>query len=211
MRVLGKLKHGVYVDTHDDCNGMTEADMQLFYGATRMTDRLRGGTGAGHPLDEESDGDSEWEDVDTDDSDSESESENEDTTNVDSDTDSIMEDIYKNVRHKAVRPPKGRCPFTDSSTKKIFFTTLSKVLHNHDAPRGFGLYDDECDGGYPETELIPIGRRRGQRMEVILPVPIWRPRAVVWVQAIRTMEYILANPPQTTDSPSESSSLSDSD
>jgi hypothetical protein len=174
-----------------------------------MTERLRGGTGAGHPLDEESDGDSEWEDVDTDDSDSESEWENENWEDADSDTDSIMDDIHKNIRHKAVRPPKGCCPFTDSQTKSIFFTTLSNVLCNHSAPHGFGLYNDECDGGYPEKESIPIGHGGGKRIEVVLPISIWRPRAVVWVQAIHTMDHILANPPQTTHSHSPFPSDSD--
>jgi hypothetical protein len=173
---------------------MAPEDIQLFYEVTRVSDRARPGPGAGHPLDELSDGDSDWEDAETSDLEGSEEEE-------------IMEDIQANVRHDAIKPPKARSPFSDSKEESIFIETLQEVLRNHDAPHGFGLYDSECDGGYPDSEVIPIGRRGSQKIIVKLPVNIWQPRSVVWVQALQIMNLMITDPINLDSSESDSSDL----
>jgi hypothetical protein len=195
MRILGKTTQGVYhnpIHDPDDCQGLSPEDIQLFYGVTRMSERSRSMSGAGHPLDELSDGDSDWDDVETD-------------TDSDSEEEEILNDIRSNIRHAAIRPPKAHSPFSDSG-EGIFIATLKEVLRNQDAPHGFGLYDDECDGGYPDSELIPTGRRGSRRIKVRLPVDIWQPRAVVWVQALRTMDLVVQDPMHLGSDPSDSDS-----
>jgi hypothetical protein len=195
MRILGKTTQGVYHDPihdPDDCYGMSPEDIQLFYGVTRTSERSHYASGAGHLLDEMSDGDSDWDDIGTD-------------SGSDSEDEEIMDDIRSNIRHDAIRPPKAHSPLSDSG-KDIFIATLTEVLRNQDAPHGFGLYDNECDGGYPDSELIPAGRRGSRRIEVRLPVHIWQPRAVVWVQALRTMDLVVQEPMHVVSDSSDSDS-----
>jgi hypothetical protein len=121
MRIRGKMQHGVYLD---DCAEMHPRDIQLFYGVDRRTERVRHNnqTGAGHPLDEESDDDSDWSDVNASSADHSSES----TASENNDDD--IDEVTPNIRHPPIKPASYSSPFYTKQATNMFYeasTTLA--------------------------------------------------------------------------------------
>ncbi|KAJ7844242.1 hypothetical protein B0H14DRAFT_2358742, partial [Mycena olivaceomarginata] len=57
-------------------------------------------------------------------------------------------------------------------------------------PKRLGVAEAEWgNDGYSETETIKVGRRD---VEIVLPVAIWYPRAVMWAQGLEIMSKFLA-------------------
>jgi hypothetical protein len=52
------------------------------------------------------------------------------------------------------------------------------------------LPEEWDESGYPVFETVKLGRRGGKELHIALPDEIWRPRAVVWCQALEVMTCI---------------------
>jgi hypothetical protein len=206
MQIEGKLEEGVYVD---DCQDMDPADIQLFYGTDRRYEtQRRNNTGAGNPIEEESDGESDWNDFDStsDASDSEvSDAGSDDSqsdrssgasnSETDSETDSSadggrMDSISQNFHHQAVKAPKAKNPLVTTESRRLFHDLLDRAISVSHHPEGFGLLPEEWSNGYPSTQDIPTGRRGTKKLTISLPTTIWYPRAVLWVQARRALTIV---------------------
>lgn len=62
-------------------------------------------------------------------------------------------------------------------------------------PQGYGILPDEWEAGlYPDKEPLRVGAR-GMALNVNLPIAIWYPRAIRWVQGLDILIRML-NAPQ---------------
>ena len=78
----------------------------------------------------------------------------------------------------------------ENDEEKDFFEVLGQVVEQGIEPVGYGLHPDECeDGIYPQFEYIRVGKRAGKTIQVSLSSPVWRSRAVLWVQALRVLAH----------------------
>ncbi|EIM82173.1 uncharacterized protein STEHIDRAFT_161518 [Stereum hirsutum FP-91666 SS1] len=103
----------------------------------------------------------------------------------------IAEDLEESIRHDAIPVPPRSCLFSPS-TSAVFFVALQKVQERQVVLDGYGLKPEEWeDAFYPLSETITFGVGGKKKLKVILPVEIWWPRALAWVQGLDLMERIL--------------------
>lgn len=143
----------------DDCDGIHPDTIAKYYGAEGHLHRLPGETGAGNPPDER----------------------------VDDLTDQLHDHQNRNVKHDAVKVPRHANPFiTNPKAEKLFISVLDQVVSNNVMPAGYGILPQELDGDYPDTEeLVLTGRRKS--ITLSLAAPIWKQRAIFWVQALNVL------------------------
>lgn len=164
LRFLGKARHGIY---RDDCAGVHPDTIAKYYGTTpNHPKRPSGATGAGHPEDERDPGDS---------------------GNV---AENIADDQESQVKHDAVEVPLSNSPFDSSEDQSLFFRTLATVVKENVVPVGYGMTEEEWDDdGYPDVEFIKTRRRGGKELRISLESPIWKQRAILWVQALSVLAH----------------------
>jgi hypothetical protein len=101
----------------------------------------------------------------------------------------IDADQQSQVRHDGVDVPLHSSPFHDEHAESDFFLILGHAITNEVIPVGYGIHPEEWeDGAYPQLEQIRVGKRRsGKSINVSLDDPIWRSRALLWVQALNIL------------------------
>ncbi|KAF5339702.1 hypothetical protein D9758_014882 [Tetrapyrgos nigripes] len=144
---LGKLKHGAY---KDDCKGIDADTIACFYGIYGdPVQRRPHQTGAGHPLDEDSDGESE--------PDSESGSGSSEGSDISGDEmgDAVAEQEGQ-IKHDAVKTPRHQNPFHGNPQRQAHFAeSLWELSVKNFVPRGYGVWQTEWGSGrYPSFEII---------------------------------------------------------
>ena len=211
MRLLGLVKHGLYVSESDD--EYADIDPKLLnhhYGTTHHNPKHRSHrTGAGHPSDEDSssnsEGDSEPDSmrVDRDDSDNESDAASRNSASERSDLDEPNTDhsdleahiavfVDHQVHGKEIVTPRHENPFDSDADMETFNRALQSVQSEGIVPDGYGILPEEWEeDGYPTYEILKVGRRGKKELRVALPHEVWRPRAELWIQALVVMTGIL--------------------
>lgn len=94
---------------------------------------------------------------------------------------------------ESVEVDESHPPF-DEHHLALFRDALRQVCDQGIIPEGYGVLEDEWGGdGYPTVETIQSGRRGRREITLGLPDSIWRPRAILWIQAVDIMTRILGN------------------
>jgi hypothetical protein len=105
--------------------------------------------------------------------------------------DRIEENQQSNIRHEGVDVPRHTTPWGTQSAHARFCTALAEVKRSKIVPQNFGMLPEEWDvGGYPVSEVVPLGRWGGKVLDIALPIALWKPRAVVWCQALEVLTCI---------------------
>jgi hypothetical protein len=178
MRFISNAEHGV----EEDQPGVHPNILQRYYGV----DDTESGSEISIQLDDvpnDSD-DTDWESdvLDSDDNSIYS-------SPADSDLDEqIAADQQHDIRHDGVVPPHRNSPFTSGEAQDIFFAALNEIHAAGHVPEGYGVTPEELDDGYPLHESVRVASR-DVMME--LPLNIWYPRAVRWVQAYDLMLHMI--------------------
>lgn len=111
--------------------------------------------------------------------------------------DPIVEDLLSKIysgqdpqtRHEGVEVMQGCCPFRSQAAEDDFYKVLGNVIQARVIPAGYGLLLPEWeDGIYPATETLKIGVRSRKEIEIELSDNIWYDRAVLWGQALSTLQ-----------------------
>lgn len=93
-----------------------------------------------------------------------------------------------------VQVPDSRNPFTVGDSENIFREALRLVREQGIIPAGYNILPQEWeDGIYPTIEVIRAGRRGRRDITVGLDDEIWRPRAILWVQAVEVLTRVVDN------------------
>lgn len=166
LRFLGQTQHGIYVD---DCDYIDPEILARLYGMVEDANNTGYQIISGDPDDMD---DSDWVDWDI--------------------QEQISENIQHNFHHEPVAVPKHRGPFTTDASHVAFQGLVTSLLQQNAIPSGYGMLPEEWDDDYPPYEPIYSGRRGGRTLDISLPDHIWRPRAEVWVQALHSMNEVLA-------------------
>jgi hypothetical protein len=184
LRFIGKTLHGVYDE--DDCEGVDPVVIDQLYGThgTRIV-RREGQTGAGHP-------DDDIEDEDVSDSSSDDESSVDLTETMGEFAARIAAEVRKNVRHEPVRVARHSSPFPTEKVHVLFCETLERVREEGIVPINYGICEDEWEDGYPPYEILGIGKRAQGQLRISLPDDVWRPKALLWCQALDVLTRIQA-------------------
>lgn len=174
MFLVGTSTEGVYID---DCEGVHPDVINQYYGVHGAIRKPhRGQTGAGQLADEavpEVDSDQEldeddWEDLE----------------------EQIEQAHESNFHHDAVPVPKHANPFSGEA-EQVFEDALERVRAARIIPEGYGLLEDEWeDGVYPSFQILKSGRRGGKELRIALPDFVWRPRAILWGQALDVLNQV---------------------
>jgi hypothetical protein len=99
---------------------------------------------------------------------------------------SITEDQADDIRHAGVDVPAESSPFT-AAQEDFFFEALNTIITLNIVPTGYGVAPAEWPRGeYPVWELVRIGSA-WKTVSVELPVEMWWPQAVKWVQGLDCM------------------------
>jgi hypothetical protein len=177
LRFIEKTVHGIYHE--DDCSGVDPAVIDQFYGTHgRRTVRRAGQTGAGHAAND--DINNELSDV---------------TTSSDEETSELAETmgefvaqiavaVKKNLRHEPVNVARHSSPFPNKQFYDLFTETLQMVCAEGVVPPNYGICEDEWEDGYPPYEILQVGKGAKKELRISLPDNIWRPRALLWCQAL---------------------------
>ena len=74
-----------------------------------------------------------------------------------------------------IEVPDNRNPFADNSNaESMFFRVLAEVVREEITPAGYGLLPEESDEeGYPDVEVLRVGRQMKKKILVSLAHPIW--------------------------------------
>ncbi|KAJ6479427.1 hypothetical protein C8R47DRAFT_1285488 [Mycena vitilis] len=163
MRLLGQAQLGVY---RDDCEGLHPDTIKKYYG---VLGRERfGQPGAGNPPDEQDD---ELPDL----------------------ADRIGVDQGPHVRHEAIEVPDHRNPFSENPGEEDrFWAVLAEVVGQDISPAGYGLLPEEWDDdGYPDVEILKMGKLMKTEIRISLANPIWTRRAKFWVQALNVLGHFV--------------------
>jgi hypothetical protein len=208
MQIEGKLEEGLYVD---DCQDMDPANIHLFYRTSQRYEMQRANhTGAGNSINsinKESESESNWNDFDSDSdafelgaSDTGSEDSQSDhssgarSSETNSETDSAdsdpLDNISQNFYHQVVKAPKTRDPLVTMELCHLFHNLLDRVIKIGHCPEGFGLLSKEWSDRYPTTQDISTGHHGKKKLTISLPIKIWYPRAVLWVQARHALTIV---------------------
>ncbi|CAK5266042.1 unnamed protein product [Mycena citricolor] len=186
--LLGQLEHGFY-DPNEYAH-VHPSVLERHYGVVgNPFNRENGQTGAGQL------GDEDVPSPDPGDCGSASSAESECGSIFGSDDGELRRQIEtaheKNFHHDPVSVPKHAAPFDDDKTMELFFTALAAAEDRSLVPAGFGLYPEEWVGGeYPTHEILKSGRHGGKRLQVALPVSIWKPRAEIWARGLAILNEI---------------------
>ncbi|KAJ7207543.1 hypothetical protein GGX14DRAFT_366075, partial [Mycena pura] len=174
MFFLGRTMDGVYVD---DCEGVHPDVISQYYGRHGpVRERAAGETGAGQLADEtipmvEAD----------------QELDEDDYVGLEEQIEGAHE---SNFHHEAVAVPKHASPFSGEAAQ-VFEDALEQVQAANIVPAGYGLLENEWDEGvYPSFEILKSGRQSGKELRIALPDSIWRPRAILWGQALDVMNNV---------------------
>ncbi|KAK7678905.1 hypothetical protein QCA50_018045 [Cerrena zonata] len=168
LRLLGQTEHGVYVD---EMEGVPVEELAEYYGVHgQARERRRGQTGAGHPQDED-----------------------DDHGNSDHEFEGNSDDGTEEEEAESVPVDESHPPFNEHYLN-IFRNALQQVRNEVIIPEEYGILENEWEeNGYPTVETIQSGRRRRREITLGLPDNIWRPRAILWIQAVDIMTRILGN------------------
>lgn len=113
----------------------------------------------------------------------------------DSDSDDNSEPdqgVTEDANNPAPSVPDSRNPFPDDETEDVFNEVFRYVREQVIVPPGYGILPQEWeDGAYPTIEVIRAGRRGRRELAVGLADEIWRPRAMLWVQAVYALTRVL--------------------
>jgi hypothetical protein len=168
---LGQLEFGVY---HDNYETTPVEQLNRCYGVySNAIQRLPRQTGAGHPADEDDDlnagpGDNDWIDI--------------------NDANDAIAEAENNVYAELVSVPGHNDPFASEDEMQLFARTLHRHQTQGYIPAGYGMLQDEWEGGvYPAIQMIPSGRRGSKQLRIGLPHNRWRSRSELWVQALDIM------------------------
>jgi hypothetical protein len=183
MRFISEAQHGL----EEDQPGVHPDILQRYYGVDEASE-------ADLEVEQEGllgiDGDDEMSDWETEGSESESERGSDGThrSSADSDLDEqIAAEQQEDIRHEGVSAPLQNSPFS-SDEEVTFFIALNEIQDAGHVPEGYGVTLEEMDDGYPSHESVRVAAR-----DVVLELPlnIWFPRAVHWVQAYDLMLHML--------------------
>lgn len=178
MHFIGQLEHGMYTD---DCAGLSAEEIGAHYGTDGLVQtRQPGQSGAGH--------------LDDEDVPQPSDEEASDEEDLDPDWQEAEAQLGAGFSDKflpdTVKTPKHACPLTDEQ-KVVFAQALHEVSEAGIVPAGYGIRPEEWeDNEYPSYEVIRSNRRGQKDLRVALPDGIWRPRALLWVQSLATMQQL---------------------
>jgi hypothetical protein len=102
----------------------------------------------------------------------------------------INREQQHHIRHEGIGVPRHHNPFTDKKEETQFFEVFAKVVEEDIEPVGYGLHSDEWENGeYPLLEFIKVGKRAAKQIQVSLEDPLWKSRAVLWVQGLNVLSY----------------------
>lgn len=108
----------------------------------------------------------------------------------------IASRIRSNIRHSPIRVPRYVNPFDgDEERESRFWAKVATLaaMRPEVEPENWNLLPHEFeDGIYPASHEIPLGHSRTRTQTIPLPIEIWRPRAVAWVQAMHVLTHELA-------------------
>lgn len=93
-----------------------------------------------------------------------------------------------NFYHEPVKVPRHQDPFNHNQYA-VFAEHLERYREEEHVPEGF-LETEETWRDDP-FENLTSGRRSIQRVPIELPMDIWFPRALLWAQAVKSMEESL--------------------
>jgi hypothetical protein len=88
------------------------------------------------------------------------------------------------LQHEASVPSAAHSPFTNVQDKLDFFDALKEIQTLELIPEGYGVLPEELENGYPVIEILKVGFRGQKELQLELPLEVWFPRAVCWVQAL---------------------------
>ncbi|KAJ7639839.1 hypothetical protein DFH06DRAFT_1001626 [Mycena polygramma] len=95
-----------------------------------------------------------------------------------------------NFHHEPVAVPKHANPFSGEAAQ-VFKDAFKRVKAAGIVPGGYGLCEEEWeDGAYPSFEILKSGRRGKKELRIALPDFIWRPRAILWGQALDVLNQV---------------------
>jgi hypothetical protein len=95
----------------------------------------------------------------------------------------IAEDQESDIQHEGADVPLESSPFT-AAQEAVFLKALDETTRLNIVPSGYGLAPTEwLHGEYPTQESVRVGSGH-KTVNVELPVDIWWPRAVHWVQGL---------------------------
>lgn len=157
----------------------------------------RQGTGAGHPADEvQSDVSESESDENADDLDGIAGNSPEPPSSPSSGMLSHSDDehqqrleqlVAQHIRHPAIKIPKKNCPFDSPDDAEEFLERLATIHEEADienTPEGYHLRPDQPDyRPYNPLAYIEVGRAK-RRVNVALPEAVWKPRIILWLQAL---------------------------
>ncbi|KAJ7582483.1 hypothetical protein C8J56DRAFT_791666, partial [Mycena floridula] len=177
--LLGQLENGVYCEDadsdSDEYDNVEPAVLERYHGTTEHNPRQ----------DPESSSNSE-----SSHSSDESEDESEPSLNA-----QILESIEHQFLPDEVHAPRHKNPFPTDDHTQCFIQGLQVIRDANHIPPRFGMLPEEWDedegGEYPTFEMLRLGRRSTKQLRIALPDHIWRPRSVLWVQALDVMIHIL--------------------
>ncbi|THH20342.1 hypothetical protein EUX98_g8601 [Antrodiella citrinella] len=96
--------------------------------------------------------------------------------------------------HAPIKVPRHQAPFSTPDEMAQFNTQVLNEIAAGNIPDGYLVTDEEWeDEEYPNAEAIPVGRASKQ-LEIALPAEIWRPRAVLWAQAVEILGRLIPDP-----------------
>jgi hypothetical protein len=105
---------------------------------------------------------------------------------------SIAEDQADNIRHAGVDVPAELSPFT-AAQEYFFFEALNRIVTLNIVPTGYSVAPAEWPRGeYPVWELVCIGSAQ-KTISIELPVEMWWPQAVKWVQGSDCMTKFMVD------------------
>ncbi|KAF8063978.1 hypothetical protein FPV67DRAFT_1419869, partial [Lyophyllum atratum] len=165
MRFEGQTLHGMY----DDCTGIHPDIIKTFYSQRENPSSHGDGNSANEHPDREL-AEEDWQDMEN----------------------AVAVAHEKNFNHEPVNVPKHADPFPDEGVRRAFTLALADVQSNGLVPTGLGLLPEEWDDDtYPSFEMIKSGQNRTKDIRVALPDLVWRPRAILWGQALDILNRIM--------------------
>lgn len=88
--------------------------------------------------------------------------------------------------------PEAHYPFPNDEIENLFHQAFNTVCEEEIIPAGYNILPNEWgEDGYPSIEVLRVGRRGRREITVGLADEIWRPRAILWVQAVEVITRVL--------------------
>ena len=106
----------------------------------------------------------------------------------------ILRHQQQSVRHDAIPTPRNESPFETLQQEQHFKESLEYIRTQGTIPPGYNLTRRELSNKpYPDIEFLPSRVRGASGLNIILPTQVWRPRAILWAQALQTATEIIEN------------------